>query len=102
MTSPIDDGLVANDPLVLAADPEGGLWIGLREGDKDEAESIIERYKNWKCTEKIMDLAVPNGIYMHCLPADRGFEVSNSVMDKTDGPGWTSAIFDQAENRLHI
>ena len=38
---------------------------------------------------------------MHCLPADRAYEVSNEVMDKTEGPGWTSAIYDQAENRLH-
>jgi ornithine carbamoyltransferase len=35
------------------------------------------------------------------LPADRGFEVESAVMDKLEGPGWTSAIYDQAENRLH-
>ncbi len=42
-----------------------------------------------------------NAIYMHCLPADRGHEVNNDVMDKTEGPGWRSVIFDEAENRLH-
>jgi ornithine carbamoyltransferase len=49
-----------------------------------------------------MKLAHKEAIYLHCLPADRGYEVSNEVMDKTSGPGWTSAIFDQAENRLHV
>jgi ornithine carbamoyltransferase len=49
-----------------------------------------------------MQLAHKEAIYLHCLPADRGYEVSNEVMDKTSGPGWTSAIFDQAENRLHV
>lgn len=72
------------------------------QGNKDEAVSIIARFRDWKCTEKIMGLVDPNAIHMHCLSADRGFEVSNSVMDKTDGHGWTSAIFNQAENRFHV
>jgi ornithine carbamoyltransferase len=50
----------------------------------------------------MMDQADKSAIYMHCLPADRGFEAPNEVMDKTEGPGWTSAIFDEAENRLHV
>ena len=48
-----------------------------------------------------MDLAAQNAIYMHCLPADRGYEVNNDVIDKTEGPGWRSVVFDEAENRLH-
>jgi ornithine carbamoyltransferase len=40
---------------------------------------------------------------MHCLPADRSYEVTDEVMDKTeDDGGWRSVIFDQAENRLHV
>jgi N-acetylornithine carbamoyltransferase len=69
--------------------------------DIEETQAIFDKNKDWICTEEIMDLADKNAIYMHCLPADRGFEVSNEVMDKTEGHGWTSAIFDQAENRLH-
>jgi ornithine carbamoyltransferase len=69
--------------------------------DIDKTQAIFEENKDWICTKEIMDLADKNGVYMHCLPADRGFEVTNEVMDKTEGPGWTSVIFDQAENRLH-
>jgi len=49
-----------------------------------------------------MDLTAKNAIYMHCLPADRGHEVNNDVIDKTEGPGWRSAVYDEAENRLHV
>jgi ornithine carbamoyltransferase len=82
-------------PMVLFQAPLG-------EADKEQAQSIFNKYKNWKCTEKLMNKADKNAVYMHCLPADRGHEASNFVMDKTEGPGWTSAIFDQAENRLHV
>lgn len=68
---------------------------------EEEAQAINQKYKNWKTTAELMDRADKNAIYMHCLPADRGWEVTNEVMDKTSGPGWTSAIYDQAENRLH-
>ncbi len=69
---------------------------------EDEAKQIFEQYKSWKTTSELMDTTSKNSIYLHCLPADRGHEVNNDVMDKTDGPGWRSAIFDEAENRLHV
>jgi N-acetylornithine carbamoyltransferase len=68
---------------------------------EEEAQAINQKYKSWKTTADQMERADKNAIYMHCLPADRGHEVTNEVMDKTSGPGWTSAIYDQAENRLH-
>lgn len=68
---------------------------------EEEAKAINNKYKDWKTTAKHMEMADKNAIYLHCLPADRGYEVTNEVMDKTSGPGWTSAIYDQAENRLH-
>ena len=49
-----------------------------------------------------MELADKEAIYMHCLPCDRGWEVTDEVIDKTEGPGWRSVVFDQAENRLHV
>jgi N-acetylornithine carbamoyltransferase len=62
----------------------------------EEALAISARYKNWICDGRRMSLASPSAIYMHCLPADRGYEVTDEVID---GP--RSVIYDQAENRLH-
>ena len=66
------------------------------EGDAKKGQEIFDAHKDWKCDQSIMDLADKNAVYMHCLPADRGFEATNDVID---GP--QSVIFDEAENRLH-
>ena len=72
------------------------------EGDEEKSQAIFEQHKDWKATSELMDLTAQNAIYLHCLPADRGHEVDNDVIDKTEGPGWRSAVFDEAENRLHV
>lgn len=56
----------------------------------------ITKFKDWKCTEGKMALAHDDVIYMHALPADRGNEVEDSVID---GPA--SVVYTEAENRLH-
>jgi ornithine carbamoyltransferase len=59
-------------------------------------DDLLDSYKSWKCTEEMMSLAKPNVRYMHALPADRGNEVEDSVID---GP--QSIVYQEAENRLH-
>jgi N-acetylornithine carbamoyltransferase len=72
------------------------------KSDAKKTQEIFDQYKDWICTKEIMDIADKNAIYLHCLPCDRGYEVTNEVIDKTSGPGWVSAVFDEAENRLHV
>lgn len=72
------------------------------QSDPKKTQEIFDRHKDWICTKEIMDLAAKNAIYLHCLPCDRGYEVTNDVIDKTSGTGWLSAAFDEAENRLHV
>jgi ornithine carbamoyltransferase len=68
-------------------------WVSM--GDKDVAarKSALEPFR---VDEALMRLANPDAIFMHCLPAHRGDEVTNAVMD---GP--QSVVWDEAENRLH-
>ena len=62
----------------------------------EKALELSKRYTSWICDEKLMTITKKNSIYMHCLPADRGNEVTDAVID---GPH--SVVYQEAENRLH-
>jgi N-acetylornithine carbamoyltransferase len=65
--------------------------------DHDEGVRLIEAYPAWRCDADRMALGKEQMIYMHPLPADRGREVTDEVID---GP--QSVVYDEAENRLHV
>lgn len=70
------------------------VWVSM--GFEREAEERIKLLRPYKVGAEVMALAGPQAVFMHCLPAHRGQEVADEVMD---GP--QSVVWDQAENRLH-
>ncbi|MEM7570030.1 MAG: ornithine carbamoyltransferase [Pseudomonadota bacterium] len=69
-------------------------WISM--GDEHESAARRHRFSSYQVDKALMEAAGPNAIFMHCLPAHRGEEVTGDVID-----GARSVVFDQAENRLH-
>ena len=69
----------------------------LTTSDDAESARIGRQYTDWITDERRMALAQDHAVYMHCLPADRNVEVTDSVLD---GP--QSIVYDEAENRLHV
>ena len=65
-------------------------------GQEDEKQERIKVFGNYSVTTERMAAAKDDAIFLHCLPAYRGYEVAPEVID---GP--QSVIFDEAENRLH-
>lgn len=70
-------------------------WVSM--GYEAEAARRHVAFAGYSVTDTLMDLAGPDALFMHCLPAHRGFEVAPEVLD---GP--RSIAFDQAENRMHV
>ena len=70
------------------------VWVSM--GDEEEAEKRRADFKEYQVNQELIDLADDDVIFMHCLPAIRGEEVSAEVID---GPH--SVVYDQAENRMH-
>lgn len=69
-------------------------WISMGDDDK---EKRIKLFKPYQVNKKLMRMAKPGALFMHCLPAYRGNEVTGEVID---GP--QSVVFQEAENRLHV
>ena len=71
------------------------VWTSM--GQEAEAEERVSAFQGYSVTTKLMSAAGRDALFMHCLPAHRGEEVAAEVID---GP--QSAVFDEAENRLHV
>ncbi|XP_010536346.1 PREDICTED: ornithine carbamoyltransferase, chloroplastic [Tarenaya hassleriana] len=70
------------------------VWASM--GQKDEAEYRRRAFQGFQVDEALMKLAGPKAYFMHCLPAERGVEVTDAVMEAP-----YSIVFPQAENRMH-
>jgi ornithine carbamoyltransferase len=92
-----------NAPVRFTTDPEKGVkdasavvtdcWVSMGDEDAGRRHNLLSPYQ---VNAGLMAKARPEALFMHCLPAHRGEEVTNEVMD---GP--QSVVFDEAENRLH-
>ena len=71
------------------------VWASM--GQEDEAAARAKIFASFQVNDALMRQAAPDAVFMHCLPAHRGGEVTDSVMDSP-----RSIVFDQAENRLHV
>ena len=96
-----DEGLstieVLNDPYSAVKDSDvvyTDVWASM--GQKEEAEERRRLFSKFQVNDQLMDATGRKTFFMHCLPAERGVEVTNSVCDAS-----YSIIFDQAENRMH-
>lgn len=104
LCGPANFQLEAMDGLVQTPDLKEGLqdakvvytdvWVSM--GDEHEQEHRLKVFEKYQVDSGVMRLAHPEAIFLHCLPARRGYEVTDDVMD---GP--QSRVVDQAENRLH-
>ncbi len=71
------------------------VWTSM--GQEAEAKTRRRAFKPYQVNERVVAMARPEALVMHCLPAHRGEEITDAVLD---GP--QSVVFDQAENRLHV
>ena len=71
------------------------VWASM--GFEGESKSREQAFKDWQVDESLMALTSKDSLFMHCLPAHRGEEVSAEVID-----GIQSVVWDEAENRLHV
>jgi ornithine carbamoyltransferase len=88
---------LTSDPLAAVSGADAvytDVWASM--GQEAEADERARVFEPFQVNRALMSVASTRAIFMHCLPAHRGIEVTDHVMDSP-----TAAVFDQAENRLH-
>jgi len=88
---------IVTDPFEAVAGADvvvTDTWVSM--GKEEEKAARVATLTQYRVDENLMALAKPDAIFLHCLPADRGYEVTTEVID---GP--QSVIWDESENRLH-
>ncbi len=89
---------IVKDPKQAAVNADvlyTDVWVSM--GQEKERARRQKAFKGYQINHKLLSLAKPDCVVMHCLPAHRGEEITDDVME-----GSKSVIFDQAENRLHV
>ena len=71
------------------------VWASM--GQEREAKERMKAFENYQINSRIMACAPPHAIVLHCLPAHRGEEITEDVLESPRAP-----VFDQAKNRLHL
>lgn len=88
---------ILHDPYAAVKDADvvyTDVWASM--GKKHELEERKTHFQGFTVTPELMAAAKPAAVFMHCLPAQRGLEVADAVMESP-----ASIVFDQAENRMH-
>jgi ornithine carbamoyltransferase len=88
---------ITDDPIAAVAGADAiytDVWVSM--GKEEEAKERIEILRPWQINAALLAHAKPGALIMHCLPAYRGKEITEEVMEAN-----ADLIFDQAENRLH-
>ena len=88
----------SNDPLIAAKGADvlsTDVWASM--GQEEEAEKRRQAFAGYQLDSRVLAAANPGAIVLHCLPAHRGEEISDEVIE-----GEQSVVFEEAENRLHV
>jgi ornithine carbamoyltransferase len=94
----LSEGEVSHDPMTAVRDADivyTDVWASM--GQKEEAEQRKVRFKGFQVNDELMAATGKESLFMHCLPAERGVETTDSVVESQ-----ASIVFDEAENRMHV